>query len=260
MVVSILSPVNPVKILPEALQIQDAKKEEVFMKLLTDKERSNVDKLRDKFYNMVTLAMQTICTNGRMVGGIWSSACGAMDGNKFVCFDKILNDSTPCLVYSFGAGGEISFEEVMAEIGCKVRLFDHTIGPPKQLHQNITYYELGIGHETSDKVMTLDNILKTFGDKDKEVSYLKVDVEGAEIKALQGWIESGAMNNVKQIGMEIHTALNKEDSKLILTELIECFQALYNMGFRLISYEANGCAGKDAEKKYFSVFEIVFYR
>ena len=43
------------------------------------------------------------------------------------------------------------------------------------------------------------------GDAGKKISYLKVDVEGAEHKAISEWIRSGILDHVKQIGIEIHT-------------------------------------------------------
>lgn len=248
--------------IPKALQAQDAQRQEAFIKPLTEEEKSNVDKLRDRFYKMVTMAMQTTCTNGRMVAGSWLGHCGAMDGQKFVCFDDILKDPEACLIYSFGVGADISFEEAMADVGCSIRLFDHTIEPGGQLHPNTTYFKLGIGDKTEGSIMTLKDILEKLGDKEKEISYLKVDAEGAELKALRDWIESGALDNVRQIGVEFHTHMEKKDVAPVLMELVEDFQSLNRMGFRLISYDANACMGKvpDPEHRYYSLFELVFYR
>ena len=46
------------------------------------------------------------------------------------------------------------------------------------------------------------------GDLSRTITYLKVDIEGIEIKALSEWIRSGILDNVKQIGIEIHTGTN----------------------------------------------------
>ena len=35
------------------------------------------------------------------------------DGNKYVCFDDILDSNQPCLIYSFGINDDISFEKTM---------------------------------------------------------------------------------------------------------------------------------------------------
>lgn len=75
--------------------------------------------------------------------------------------------------------------------------------------------------------MTLRDIVARFGDGSKEITYLKVDIEGAELKALRQWIDSGngltfhfntkhskefteagVLANVRQIGMELHTGIH----------------------------------------------------
>jgi hypothetical protein len=44
------------------------------------------------------------------------------------------------------------------------------------------------------------------GDLGKRITYLKVDVEGSELKSISEWITSGILDDVRQIGIEIHTA------------------------------------------------------
>jgi hypothetical protein len=44
------------------------------------------------------------------------------------------------------------------------------------------------------------------GDAGKTITYLKVDVEGSELKSIREWISSGILNHVRQIGIEIHTS------------------------------------------------------
>ncbi len=46
---------------------------------------------------------------------------------------------------------------------------------------------------------SLETIRSMFGEEEKEISYLKLDVEGYEIKAMPDWPESGALNKVKQV-------------------------------------------------------------
>ena len=47
-----------------------------------------------------------------------------------------------------------------------------------------------------------------------------MDVEGAEIRAIPEWIESGVLDSVDQIGIEMHTAVNVD----IIRDLIGNFQ------------------------------------
>ena len=50
-----------------------------------------------------------------------------------MCFDRI-KSSSDCLVYAFGAGKDVSFENTMAEMGCRVRLFDPSMDRPGDTH------------------------------------------------------------------------------------------------------------------------------
>ena len=54
-------------------------------------------------------------------------------------------------------------------------------------------------------VIALKNAITRNGDLGKEITCLKVDVESAEIKAIPEWIKSGALKNVRQISVELHT-------------------------------------------------------
>jgi hypothetical protein len=38
------------------------------------------------------MPLQSFCTVGKLFGGQWMSWCGAVDGNKFVCLDKLYGD------------------------------------------------------------------------------------------------------------------------------------------------------------------------
>ena len=102
-----------------------------------------MDEIRDHFYRVVNMPFQTPCTVAKTFGGHWSSKCGGMDGNKFVCLDQfyavVINKS--CLIYSFGVAGDWSFEESMAQMGCTVRAFDPTIsGDEKPSSSLVTFH------------------------------------------------------------------------------------------------------------------------
>lgn len=73
------------------------------------------------------------------------------------------------------------------------------------------------------------------------------------------------MKNVRQIGIELHTSplqIDADDLHATLFQLIRSLQKLHRLGFRLVSYVANGCVGKSADmvKRYYNYFDIVLYR
>jgi hypothetical protein len=83
---------------------------------------SSMKLIRNRFYQVTSQPLQTYCTVGKQIGGVWHGNCGHFDGQKFVCLDKLHGDiqQNKCLVYSFGVSNDWSFEEVMAGLGCQV--------------------------------------------------------------------------------------------------------------------------------------------
>ncbi len=49
-----------------------------------------------------------------------------------------------CLVYSFGVGGDISFERHLSSLGCTIHAFDPTVNEPKNLPANFHFKKLGV--------------------------------------------------------------------------------------------------------------------
>ena len=98
------------------------------------------------------------------------------------------------------------------------------------------------------EVLTLEDTIKEFKDEGKTINYLKVDVEGHELKALPTWLKSGILENIQQINLELHTGKVHLKSHQITSTLNPILKALQKMdekyGFKLIDYKANGCVGK----------------
>ena len=57
---------------------------------------------------------------------------------------------------------------------------------------------------------TLAKAMESNGHTDTSISYLKVDVESSEINSIPEWLQTGALNNVQQIGIEMHTGMFTE--------------------------------------------------
>jgi len=134
-------------------------------------------------------------------GGWW--ACGKL--------------STPCTVYSFGIFDSFSFDQAVADKGCKVHGFDPSkpglkSKPAYERIHGATYHEFGIGgvdrkygpgevpfswpgigyltETNSDpwQLYTLPSIMKK--NNHDHLSILKVDVEGSEWAAMEGILSS----------------------------------------------------------------------
>ena len=93
----------------------------------------------------------------------------------------------------------------------------------------------------------------------------QVDVERAELKAIPEWISSGILEQVSQMGIELHTGKwaipeNKIFSELSL--LLAEMRKLHEIGFRLISTSNNECVAKtdDIQHIFNNYIEVVFYK
>ncbi|XP_077861542.1 putative methyltransferase-like protein 24 [Saccoglossus kowalevskii] len=133
------------------------------------------------------------------------------DGGWFICMDVHI-DSNSCIVYSVGIANNWSFDDDMAEFGCKVYSFDPSIGQPDHKHaENVWFYNIGLWDENIDnmttnkgvwKCRTLDSLRKFLGHDTVDV--LKIDIEGSEWSVFVEILKSGVLNKVKQIMFELH--------------------------------------------------------
>jgi hypothetical protein len=149
------------------------------------------------------------------------------DGGKWVSDPQSLKTGT--VVYSFGAGDDISFDAEMAGVyGCEVHCFDPTPSVVRDFalcrpgqpvgKGKFWFHPVGLGPISLDpdqadelvledekcKVKRLSEIAAELGHK--HVDILKVDIEGAEMAALTEILTSGTLArlSVKQLLVEFH--------------------------------------------------------
>ena len=204
----------------------------------------------------------SFCKEMKRFGGHYNSMCKFTDGSKFVCMDDLLKDihNGECLIYSFGIAKDWSFEDFMDDLGCKIYAFDGSVDYPEWRGRGIHFEKVFVSFEDIEDQNTasLSSLMAKYGHTQTKISYLKIDIEGNELKSLPFWLKEGSLHNVQQVGLEFHL------DKIVATTLkfIETLKELYFEGnYRLISYEVNGCAknlepakGKD---RYFYLAEIV---
>ena len=114
----------------------------------------------------------------------------AVDGDKFVCLDQIL-DKDQCVIYSFGISSDWTFEDQMDELGiltltlygyrfeikvyisdCHIYAYDHTTLALPWRGQNIKFFKTGVGYGPSLK--PLSQIIKENSHQTTVIDYLKV--------------------------------------------------------------------------------------
>ncbi|TAL32922.1 MAG: hypothetical protein EPN93_14730 [Spirochaetes bacterium] len=160
------------------------------------------------------------------------------DGGKWVCNPQALPEHA--IVYSFGVGGDISFDTGMAGLfGCQVYMFDPSPSvkarfPEKERSWRcgagmIHYQPVGIGPVSLEKtrawdlviegarceVKGLEEIARSLGHT--RIDILKMDIEGGEFPVLLALIESGALGKlgVRQVLVEFHIWTQPQFSQFI---------------------------------------------
>ena len=215
----------------------------------------------DDFYNLFMDTFDTVCQRRIKLGGQYLSVCHARDGHKYVCMDELVEDlqNGDCLVYSFGLASDWTFEENLAAMGCKVYAFDPTVDGPAKLDPNIHFEKIGIiaASDGRTNYQTLDSLLAANGHSATKISYMKFDVEGAEIAAIPMWIKSGVLTHVRQLALEIHLG-NGIDS---MRNFFKTFKDLQITNqFRIFSWDPNTCWKNSDTGKFYRLSEIVFHK
>jgi len=225
--------------------------------LKLDVELLTNDEAMARFYSEVSSPVQGVCRMLKRFGGLWLATLKAYDGDKFVCMDSYMPKE--CLVYSFGISTMWEFEDIMDTLKCKVHAYDPTVSFPPERGNSISFQKLGVAakRDEAKKMETLKDLMVGNGDEKSRIFYLKVDIEGYELDALPEWIESGALEKVDQMALELH--LRRIHSQKKFQWLLKLLQQLYSMGFRLVSHEVNSAMGK-ADQGYYSFLEVVFMK
>ncbi|XP_043202516.1 methyltransferase-like protein 24 isoform X2 [Amphibalanus amphitrite] len=204
------------------------------------------------------------CGKSMRIGGQADYKNRKFDGYKWVCLDPALGllQTNSCLIYSFGVDHDWSFDDNVQRLQCEIHAFDPSIGQKDHKRsEHISFHNLGIGgrDETIQvrgrrwDVRTYQSVVSMLGHQRRTVHYLKVDVEGAEWDMFTQIFTSSPqlLQNVRQIGMEIHLAYDPRDRNAGLDrwrEYLAVFQRLEAMGFRLFHSEMNPYTG--AEKLF----------
>ncbi|XP_047486798.1 probable methyltransferase-like protein 24 [Penaeus chinensis] len=223
------------------------------------------------------------CENKENVGGAELTRLFGLikfrDGDKWVCTDEGVGPtSRDCLVYSFGINYEWSFDDAMAERGCKVFAFDPTMeSRDHQRSENVMFLRLGISNITGEqvigkvirKVARLPDIMARLGHAGHQIDYLKIDIEGMEVEVLQDLLleDPAILASVRQIGMEIHPGIYGDEDVTqpnnLFAKFWRIFQLLDCLGFRLIhwnrnTYKRNHYIWKG--RKEATCYEVVYVR
>ncbi|OWA52650.1 hypothetical protein BV898_17097 [Hypsibius exemplaris] len=188
-----------------------------------------------------------VCQTVQKFGGSTKSS-GFIDGQYAVCLDQLRPaiHSNSCLVYSFGISDDWSFDDEMHEFGCEVHSFDPSIGIPSQ-KRNRQHWFHNLGLTTSDAsiepnwtVASYSDIQRNLRHKNRMVSVLKMDVEGAEWAFLRdSMTDVRSLNHVEQFIVEIHPVARFGTWRDIIRQRSLMLHYLEKRGFVLFNSRQN---------------------
>jgi|KBSMisStandDraft_5_1062788.scaffolds.fasta_scaffold228300_2 hypothetical protein len=127
---------------------------------------------------------------------------GCLNDGGYIMLDSGLRDA---VAYSLGIAGDVSWDLQMAELGCQIYQYDHTIEALPVSHPAFHWYRIGIaGHDSPDGLMcTLDTLIQRNGHAGRNDLILKMDIEGAEWDLFETMSET-TLGQFSQIVMEMH--------------------------------------------------------
>ena len=187
-----------------------------------------------------------------------------------VCLDHgLYPEPSKCIIYSFGVNDEWSFEDVMGVYGCQIFAFD----PAGEVadhdrSDNIHFYNMGIASQNIDRgfngrnLRTLSAVYEMLKSRHGEVNidYLKMDIEFGEWDVLPQILQSGMMDKVVQLAVEIHF---KPDGNINWhRRFVQIIKSIEDYGMVRFSSTVNVLAQKvvnDVGVEFHSAYELAWY-
>ncbi len=117
--------------------------------------------------------------NPRKPKNVTLKRIGSPHDGGYIMIDDYIHTSNPA--YSFGVGRNVSWESHMSkEYKCEIHMYDHTVDRHNSDDPNLVFHKVGIGSSNTDKLKTIEQIIKDNGHNDVGNMVLQCDIEGAE--------------------------------------------------------------------------------
>ncbi len=105
--------------------------------------------------------------------------------------------------YSFGIGGDVSWDKEIVRRGIDVFQYDHTIDFVPENDERFHWFKIGIAGRKTDECDTLPNLIASNGHAQCKNLILKCDIEGAEWDMLNK-VHPDDLAPFRQIVLEMH--------------------------------------------------------
>ncbi|XP_045183895.2 probable methyltransferase-like protein 24 isoform X2 [Mercenaria mercenaria] len=189
-------------------------------------------------------------------------------GNTFgknICLDYFNKMQNRCLVYSFGSQFKFDFENAISKsYRCEIHTFDPSLSTEGvHIPSGVNFHLIGLSNtdtifsapvgfrgEKKWRMQSLLSIRKSLKHTKRFIDVLKIDIEGWEWKALPEILQSGVLNYVKQLCLEVHFGydiqiiwngnravgyrhLNTTWGNVAIQNQLQTLKRLYDHGFRI---------------------------
>lgn len=231
----------------------------------------NVDEMTaEQMMNYFLWPNRTSCRLAHDFGGHMKRKPAGLDGQKAVCLipAQVAPPAGNCLVYSFGINNEWSFDDQMERYGCQVYAFDPSMKAEDYDRSSaIHFLKLGLNSRdsTSKKgwhFRSLSSIYQMLKKRHGEhvIDYLKIDIESDEWAVIPQIVESGMLDKIRQLAVEIH--LSADDSLTRLRDRVRIIRSIEERG--LIRFDSKLNAWFSGKFKLLDVsgprsYEIAWY-
>ena len=121
------------------------------------------------------------------------------------------------------------------------------------------------GIEEFIPVSTLETLIYENEDIGKNITYLKVDIEGFEFNSFENWFKTDIFKNVDQFGMEVHIHpifYKKVNVQKWFAKLHKHILKLSEYDLNLVETEPNLCIGKSVDfmNIYYPFNDLLFVK
>ena len=115
-------------------------------------------------------------------------------------------------------------------LGCEVHAYDPSVNLEGR-NLNFKFYKTAVN---ATGPTSLGGLIHANGHSGRNITMVKMDIEGTERKGLDAWMDEGSLDQVSQLAMEYH--LNNADFE-VERKFMQDVQRLNRRHFRIISWE-----------------------
>lgn len=182
------------------------------------------------FHNLISLLTPMDISDSRY------RRIGKDNDGGYVMLDDF-SPQTIAAAYSFGISDDVSWDEVIANMGIDVYMYDHTIEKLPKQNKRFHLFKEGVTGKPQSGLDKLSNFIQRNGHQKSKNLLLKMDIEGYEWSVFDE-TPSEVINQFHQIVIELH-GLSPQKSKEELSVIFSVLSKI-NKTHQPIHIHANG--------------------